>query len=336
MTTTDKMGLDLPTPNITVGPDWANKINDALETIDGHNHSVGQGNQIGVSGLNIQSELPLNGQALGSVKQVKFANQTSSLALSGTFGIYALNGNLYFNTGATDVQITNGASIVGATGNINGLTGNAAVNYSGVQYNFFSNTATSTYGDIRAQDFTLTNNSSGNTVKLTQAASSSYVLSFPTVLPGSVSVVTLDGSGQIASTTSPTLTSLTVSGGATVVGTATVGSLSSSGSVAGTAANFTTITGSSLTTDNVAIKHKRITGTTDSSGSLLIAHSLDWTKILNVTVSIQSSGGSWYSIYTNIPANRNWIVGFSSTNVDISSDVIFASRPVRILITYEA
>jgi len=49
--TTPNMGLDLPIPGVTTGPDWANKINAAFTGVDGHNHSPGNGAPISIANV---------------------------------------------------------------------------------------------------------------------------------------------------------------------------------------------------------------------------------------------------------------------------------------------
>ena len=135
------MQLVIPTPTINPGPDWANNLNASLVLIDSHNHTSLQGVQIPTAGLNINSDLSLNGFNLVSTNSVRFNNLTTPLAGPLDLGaIYENLGNLWYNnaTGG-QVQITAGNSIVGTAGSITGLPSTppgAAVNYINSQGTF--------------------------------------------------------------------------------------------------------------------------------------------------------------------------------------------------------
>src|ERR1700684_4336213 len=79
---TPNMNLVVPTvgPDGDPGPDWANNLNADLAILDQHNHSAGQGVQINPDGLNINADLPFNGNNLTLVNTVRFNNLLASLA----------------------------------------------------------------------------------------------------------------------------------------------------------------------------------------------------------------------------------------------------------------
>lgn len=108
------MNLTLPTVTVTVGPNWANNINSALETIDAHDHSSGKGVRITPAGLDINTNLDIDNNIFFNFQAVRFQQQTSALSGSSyTNSVYSLNGNLYWVNGAgTGVQLTSGGSIV--------------------------------------------------------------------------------------------------------------------------------------------------------------------------------------------------------------------------------
>lgn len=97
---------------------------------------------------------------------------------------------------------------------------------------------------------------------------------------------------------------------------------------------------SGFVTDNVQIRVKKFTGSTDSNGNITITHGLDWTKILYIAVTIQSdiiSGGRYYS-YTGdgTAGNTSYFDSFTSTQIicrRLGSD--WYSKPYRILAFYE-
>jgi hypothetical protein len=132
--TTENMDLDLPVVGSTPGPTYATKIKQALETIDEHDHSSGKGVKIPASGLNIQTDLELNGNQLTETEAVEFATQSATL--SGNEKIYSVGGELYFNNDdGTPVKITSGSGLnLASTGTIGGDYGGVGVN-ADVSYN---------------------------------------------------------------------------------------------------------------------------------------------------------------------------------------------------------
>lgn len=199
---TPNMGLLQPTPG-TQGPDWANNINTNSDTLDAHDHSPGKGVPVTPSGLNINADLNMNEQTLTSAKSVRFVSQSSTLTSSSARDLYIKNGDLFYANGLTDVQITTGGSVAGASGSITGLVSPASVVFSGQQFSFSYDTGT--YADLRCRDLILSVNG-GNTIKLTHAASSAYTLTLPPSPPSTASqMLTMGTTGIVSAATSPTL-----------------------------------------------------------------------------------------------------------------------------------
>lgn len=107
------MNLDLPTVSVTLGPEWASDLNDALVLIDAHDHTSGKGLSITPSAININAALSFNGQ---SAEDVGYLNLESQLITSlNPLLVYSVTGDLYWNNGsAVPVQITAGGSVVSA------------------------------------------------------------------------------------------------------------------------------------------------------------------------------------------------------------------------------
>jgi hypothetical protein len=107
------MNLLLPVPSTTPGPLWAQEVVDALTLVDAHDHSTGKGAKIGVSGIDIEGDLALNGNDLTMVRSVRLASQSSTLSDPADLGcVYNDGGNLYYNNAAgVPVQLTNGTAI---------------------------------------------------------------------------------------------------------------------------------------------------------------------------------------------------------------------------------
>jgi len=110
---TNFMNLDLPTVTVELGPEWANKLNTALESVDEHDHSSGKGAPIPTSALNINADLDFNDQKIYDLLSTQYSDQTATLTgASNALSIYSVSGNLYFtNLSGTAVQLTDGNSI---------------------------------------------------------------------------------------------------------------------------------------------------------------------------------------------------------------------------------
>lgn len=107
------MNLDLPVVLTTVGPDWATKINQALTTIDSHDHSQGYGAKVTPAGLNINATLSFGNNLASNVQAVGFYTQTVPLTSSAyRESLQSVSGSLYYiNAAGTAVQITSGAAV---------------------------------------------------------------------------------------------------------------------------------------------------------------------------------------------------------------------------------
>lgn len=105
------MNLDLPTVSVTLGPEWATMLNEALEVIDVHDHTSGKGKLITVAALSINDDLSFEGHAALDILQLGLEDNVSSPAEP--LQVYAKDGDLYYNNGsAVPVQITDGGSVV--------------------------------------------------------------------------------------------------------------------------------------------------------------------------------------------------------------------------------
>lgn len=116
MANTPNMNLDLPVVTETPGPEWANQLNEALNVVDGHNHTPGFGAQVPTAGLNINADVDFNGNAASDVKSIALTSQNAN---DQTYlrNIYSKLGDLWYNNEANQaVQITDGGSIAGGGG----------------------------------------------------------------------------------------------------------------------------------------------------------------------------------------------------------------------------
>jgi hypothetical protein len=190
------MNLPIPVPTVAPGPEYAINEQSCFNLIDTHNHTSGQGVQIPAAALNIDGNLPMNGNTLESCAGVVLENQSTTPA---TNTIYSVGGNLYYQNGLNQVQITSGSSVNAAAGNITGLASPASVTWSaGTVSYIFKSTATN-YADLDLRNVLL-RNTGASTYKMTvsppSAMASDYTVTLPTP-PASTSFMTMDSSGTV-------------------------------------------------------------------------------------------------------------------------------------------
>ena len=199
---TNNMDLDLPVPGATPGPTYATKIKQALETIDEHDHSSGKGVKIPASGLNIQTDLELNGNQLTETEAVEFTSQSATL--SGSEKIYSVEGELYYNNDAgTPVKITSGSGLnLASTGTIGGDYGgvgvNADVSYSDLSKVFSFTRESGVGAEITCSDLNLQYPSTGTapvTLKAPNITSGSYDITLPAAQADTDDVIAFTSAG---------------------------------------------------------------------------------------------------------------------------------------------
>lgn len=249
------MKLPIPVVGVDLGPDWANNVNASLNAIDSHNHSADQGVPITPDGLNINSDLNMQGNDLTNTRSVRFVNNLVPLAALLDLGcIYEAGGELYYNDASgNQVQITLNGAVTGATGTITGLpSGTASASFAGGTFTFqkaTSTAATMNVGPIVTQAGT----AGSKTVTIAPSVSqpANYALTWPLAQGAANSLMANDGSGNLsfvaigaALATAGIGTIVTASGSLT---TTTSGNIASISLTAGTwliSAGYTVIGGS--------------------------------------------------------------------------------------------
>lgn len=204
-TITPNMNLIVPGVGTEPGPTWGTDLNADLGILDQHNHSTGQGVPITPAGININADLPINGNNLTFVKTVNFQAQGSSLAgAAPNLGcVYVAGNELYYNDESGNVvAITKTGSVNAGAGSITGLpSGTASASYNAGSQTFVWQSATNTPANMDGGSFIfrdITANSHGVTLSAPPALASDLQLFWPPALPTSTSLVTLDTSGNIA------------------------------------------------------------------------------------------------------------------------------------------
>ena len=203
--TTPNMTLILPVPGPagTVGPTWASDLNTALELVDAHDHTSGNGVQVPSAGININGDLPMNENNLTEARTVRFEDQAASLTAGADIRIiYSKNGELVYRDGSgNEVQITNGGSVAGATGTITGMAAPASASYSTISKSYTFNQGTSKPGKLNISDIGLVefDNATAQpvTLKSPAALAAAYSLTMPGDLPLTTQHMTVSPTGEI-------------------------------------------------------------------------------------------------------------------------------------------
>lgn len=199
------MSLPIPTVGQEAGPQYGFDINSSLYLIDSHDHSPGKGVQITPNGLNINSNLDMIGNILTNAASVNFESQSGTAGLN---SIYEKGVDLYFVDGnGNDVRITQSGGVAGTPGSIANLVPPASASYVSGSSTFVWQSNTNIAANMDMGAALLRNLSPNSTFALTlqppAALSSNYTITLP-VLPVSSSFLTIDPSGNMAS--SPSLT----------------------------------------------------------------------------------------------------------------------------------
>lgn len=203
-TISPNMGLIVPGVGTEPGPTWSNDLNADLGILDQHNHSNGQGVQITTAGLNINTDLPINGNNITTVKTVNFTAQLTALpGLSPNLGcIYVAGNELYYNDESGNVvPITNMGTVNAGAGSITGLpSGTASASYSSGSQTFIWQSATSTAANMDNGSVTIREvapGANGITIQSPGSLAADYTLTLLPNLPATTSILTVDNSGNI-------------------------------------------------------------------------------------------------------------------------------------------
>lgn len=201
---TPKMNIDKPTVGGSEDT-WGTELNDALDTIDSHDHTSSKGAQVPTSGLNIDDDLEFDSNHITGVRAVEFNTNDSIGSLIRSLAVKDSDSELYFiNSSGQEVKITSGTGLdISSSG---GFTGdyetdtNAEARYTTAStlYEFFSDTSSSAYGTVRASEADIRETSGDNGVKIgPHSSTNSYSITLLESLPADTQFVTIDSSGQL-------------------------------------------------------------------------------------------------------------------------------------------
>lgn len=214
------MSLPIPVVGTDPGPDWANNLNNCLTLLDAHTHNPGSGVQITPSGLNINTDLSIGNNNLTSVNSVQYLSLSSDPSTNNTS--YVKSGDFYLTDGSGNhIRLTSGGSIVGATGNIGGLGGGAAVTYVNptTKFVFIDNNTNPAALDSGALIIRETDATSPNAITLQSptALAGNYSLTLFTSLPGSTQAVNITSGGNLSTISYDSIGSSMTSTGANAI-----------------------------------------------------------------------------------------------------------------------
>lgn len=204
---TPYMNLDLPVVTVTIGPEWAELLNAALEVIDDHDHTSGKGRLITSAALNINDDVSIGGNDLTAARSYNMQNNGAPIAgATDVRSLYSVGGELFYNDGVgNQIQITSGgaldASSVGGIGGDYG-TSTANVYYSSISKTFFfdqdvNQRAKLAVGDLLISD-TIAAGLNAVTLKSPTALAAAYTLTLPNALPLADNVLKISNTGQIS------------------------------------------------------------------------------------------------------------------------------------------
>jgi hypothetical protein len=202
MAITPNMDLDLPDVGVTPGPEWAQKIVDAFERVDEHDHSSSLGVKITPAGMNINTDFSIASYDLVDVRSVKLDDMVA--ALTGEIrSIYVKNGELVFQDGAdNEVVITSGGAVAGSPGSIANLVSPAAASYSDITKKFSWFEDTNEYAKMGVSDLEVYEFGAVSpnpiTIKSPASVASAYSFTLPSAVPTRTSPLLMSGAGVLA------------------------------------------------------------------------------------------------------------------------------------------
>lgn len=285
-TSSANMSLPIPVVGVDPGPDYADNLNSCLSIIDAHNHTPGSGVQIPSSGLNINADLTFGGNNATALKSARFTAQGSPLSGGSDLGcIYVSGVDLYYNDeNANRIQITQSGAVAGTPGSISGLVSPASASYSSGPGTFIFRSAASTSGNIDGGSLIIREqiaSANGITISSPTSLGANYTLTLMGALPGSNKFLSIDSSGNIASTWAVDNSTITITANVIAVPTSGITSTQLAANSVTQAKLQVRATGSTVAAGGVAISSGSSTFSTGSATPV---------DITNLSVTITTTG----------------------------------------------
>jgi len=203
---TQYMELMLPVPTVQSGPEYAENINAAFTQVDQHDHSTGKGTPVTPAGMNINTDLDFNNNDATELRSTRYQDQSSPISAPTDLNcLYVAGDELYYNDSTgTQVQLTQGGSVAGSSGNITGMVPPAAVVYSPGSQTFTFLSTSATAANLDAGSYKMREvaaNALAVTLSSPAALASNYTWTWPAALATSANTfVQIDASGNLSNT----------------------------------------------------------------------------------------------------------------------------------------
>ncbi len=199
-TITPNMNLPVPVVGDEQGPQYATDINDCMTVIDQHDHTAGSGVLITPAAININTDLPFNGNSLSGLSVLRFQSQISPpTPMSPNLDSLFVSGDdLYYNDGAgNQVRITISGAVNSPTTSIPGLVPPASVFYDSGSETVIWQSDVDVAASTDTRDVILRNNtanSKGLTLTPPTAMAADYSITLP-ALPLATGLVGMASTG---------------------------------------------------------------------------------------------------------------------------------------------
>lgn len=108
---TTYMNLSLPTVSVTTGPTWATMLNTIFNTLDAHDHTIGNGKPLTQAAFTISGNLNLNFYELTNTYAIQFDNLDIGTSMVVPNSLFVRNGNLCYLSSEGEITITTGGSL---------------------------------------------------------------------------------------------------------------------------------------------------------------------------------------------------------------------------------
>lgn len=312
-TTTPAMGLVSPTIGTDSGLVWEQSVNANNNTVDGHDHTPGKGVQVPPSGLNINSDLPVQSNNITQIRAARFTPQGSPIPNTGADvgEVYVSGNELFYNdvSGGNQVQITNAGNVNVTSSGISSGTASAAFSGS----TLVVKSSSTSFANVDVQSIILANSGNLSNQLTLQAPtlSTSIVETLPLPPASATSIMQMDTSGNMSAV-------LTVDG-STIVKTSNVLGVGA-GSIGPTQLVTTPITSATQISSGVIIGGafgNLAAGTVSVSN---MASTVSWSNFTSGSQSFTSGTHTLLQITSFQPVvARPLLYSFSGNNVTPSN-----------------
>lgn len=196
------MNLPVPVPTVDPGPQYATDLNTCITSLDSHNHSAGQGQQITPAGINITTDLSFGGNNAINLRSTRYTTQGSALSAGTDIGCTYVTGvDLYYNdVNGNQVRLTQSGAVAGTPGSISNLLFPASVTYVTGSQTFVFQSSTGAAGNIDVGSIKVRQVlASANAVTISSPTNlaNNYTLTLPPALPPAKSYMAVDSSGNL-------------------------------------------------------------------------------------------------------------------------------------------